>query len=771
MKKKYSLRGILLCLFLTFINTGYCQTTLSAGDVAISSFNSDTNDEISFILLKDIVSGTEIYFTENGWDDDNDGGGAASSWGNTNEGTLKWTSTSAMTAGTQVQVITPKLNATLDVSEGTIVKYGTWSLVTTSESIIIYQGTNKPTDATEVTQFIWAFNTGSNDWTSNSSSTNTTGIPTGLIDGTNAISFTGTTSSDNLQYNCETTTLSSISTLRTSLATELNYNTDSSNPDYKAPNCFTTIWDGSTDTNWSDLDNWDEGVPVYAFNVTIPNVANDPIYSGSDVTQVNNLTIDASAILTLSSGSAITINGNLIVNGELASNSGSSIINKGTSSGNISYSRTLTTNWHLISSPVGAHDINTFTVTEVATNAIGTSGTNYGLAPYDNNGSAWEYYTTSTIAGAGNFTAAKGYSALRTSAGNITFTGTFPTSDVTIAITDGTSNEWNLIGNPYPSYIPANSGADATNNFLTINTADLNAAFQAVYFWNGSAYVPINHASDSRFIAPGQGFFVNSIASGSIIDFTEAMQKHQTTDVFSKTTATWPEITLKMTDGQTKKSTNIKYITGTTTGLDPGYDAGMFNAGSNTFNVYSHLVTDSDGTDFSLQALPDSNYEKMIIPIGINASSGKEIIFSINHQNLPAELMVFLEDRTENKIIRVDELNSDYNITLNSIQKGIGRFYLKTSTTDLRKVLDVNDYNLNQIKIYTTTAHNLRITGLKGENPRLKLYTILGKQLLNTKLDAKKLINVKIPIQIKQGIYIINLKTSSGNINRKLVLK
>ncbi len=772
MKKKYSLRGILLSLFLTFINSGHCQTTLSAGDVAITSFNSDTNDEISFILLKGIVSGTEIYFTENGWDDDDDGGGISPTWGNTSEGTLKWTSTSAMATGTQVQIITPKLNATLAVSEGAIVKYGTWSPVTTSESIIIYQGTNKPTDGSEVTQFIWAFNTGSNDWTSNASSTSATGIPTGLIDGTSAISFNGVTSADNLQYNCATTTLSSISTLRTSLATELNYNTSSSDPDYKAPNCFTTVWGGSTDTNWSDTDNWNEGVPAYAFNVTIPNETNDPTYSSSDVTHFNNLTIDTSAILTLSSGSAITINGNLIVNGNLISNSGSSLIIKGISTGNISYSRTLTTSWHLISSPLGSQDINTFTVTDVATNAIATSGSNYGVSHYDNNGSAWNYYTTSTISGAGNFTEGKGYSALRTSAGDVTFTGTLPTSNVSVVITDGSSNEWNLIGNPYPSYIPANSGADDTNNFITINTTDLHASYQAIYLWTGSAYEVINHASESRFIAPGQAFFVNSIADGSTVDFTEVMQSHQSTDVFSKTKATtWPEITLNISDGAINKTTEIKYIPGSTTGLDAGYDAGMFTGVSNSFSVYTHLVTESNGTDFSLQSLPDNDFENNVIPIGINADAGKEITFSIHHKKLPLDLMVFLEDTDKNTITRLDVLNTNYKIIVDSNIKCIGRFYLRTSATDLRKTLAINDFNLNQVRMYMTSTRTLRITGLKNDNNNLKIYTILGKRIISKNIQSSNIVDITIPDYIKQGIYIIELETEKGNINKKVFLK
>ncbi len=503
-------------------------------------------------------------------------------------------------------------------------------------------------------------------------------------------------------------------------------------------------WDGSEDSDWGTAANWDtNSIPTTTDNLIIPNsLTNYPTAS-----------------------SAVTINSVIL-------NSGASLIAQSTFTGSVSYSRTLTTNWHLVSSPVGSQDINTFTVTDVATNAIATSGANYGVAPYDNNGSAWAYYTTGTIAAAGNFIAGKGYSALRTSAGDITFTGTMPTSDVAIAITDGTANEWNLIGNPYPSYIPANSGADATNNFITVNTADLHASYQAVYFWNGSAYVAVNHADGARFIAPGQGFFVNSVASGSTVDFTEAMQSHQTTDVFSKAQTTWPEIVVHMTDGASDKSTKIKYISGTTRGLDPGYDAGMFTGVSNTFSVYSHLVSNSEGVDFTLQALPDNDYENISVPIGFNAVSGKEITFSLNHKALPQGLMVFLEDTKDNKIIRLDESNADYKITLTDDNNGIGRFYLRTSTTDLSKTLNVDKFDLSNINIYLSSDRNIRITGVQGQSTNVKLFSILGKRVLNkNNAQTNSIIDITIPSTVKNGIYILKLETEKGNISKKLFIK
>ena len=508
---------------------------------------------------------------------------------------------------------------------------------------------------------------------------------------------------------------------------------------------ITTTWDGSDSTDWSLAANWSNGIPTTSSNIDIPSgMPNEPNITTGTGAVGNDITIDGSATLTISSGASIIITG--------------------ISTGNFSYSRTLTTNWHLVSSPVGSQDINTFTVTDVATNAIATSGTNYGVAPYDNNGSAWDYYTTSTIAGAGNFTAGKGYSALRASAGDVTFTGTFPTSDVSIAITDGSSNEWNLIGNPYPSYIPANSGADATNNFITINTADLNASFQAVYFWDGSSYVAINHASSSRFIAPGQGFFVNSIASGSTIDFTEAMQSHQT-DVFSKTKSTKPEISLQMTDGVTNKSTEITYIAGTTKGLDPGYDAGMFTGVANTFSIYTHLVTQSDGTDFSLQSLPTNDYENIVIPIGVNATSGKEISFSVNAMNLPTNIKIYLEDKNDGSFTRLDEVNTQYTITLNNNLSGIGRFYLHTKSS----VLNVPNFNSSSISMYKTSTFNLRVVGLQNGNASIHIYNVLGKRVHKTSFKAKAVNNINLP-SLKTGIYIIQLTTEQGEISKKILI-
>ena len=745
----------------------------SAGDLAFIAFNADGDKDFAIVLLADITNKT-IYFT----DDETTGVGATSALAGS-EGTITWnTGANTIKAGTIVVFtdIDNDSNPAFGASIGSITRSGSFTLSASKDGIIAYTGS----EGTPTT-YIAAIQIGNdNAFLGPFDGDGITLTNTGLVIGTSIIIADNSASPDGGHYNIGSrSSETSYADYYSLINTNTNWTTSTSDGEQylsysqEAFTINTTNWTGGTSAVWNLAGNWDNGIPTSSSLATIPNVSTSPIISSGTEAQVGNLTINASEVLTINAANSLTISGTLSVSGELNTNSGGSIIIKGTSTGNISYSRTLTTNWHLLSSPVGSQDINTFTVTDVATNAIGTSGSNYGIAPYDNNGSAWVYFTTGTIGAAGNFTAGKGYSALRTSAGDVTFTGTMPTSDVSIAITDGSANEWNLIGNPYPSYIPANSNADATNNFITINTADLNASYQAVYFWNGTSYVTVNHASDSRFIAPGQGFFVNSIASGSTVDFTEAMQSHQATDVFSKTkTSSWAKIVVNMSDENTNKSTEIKYIPGTTTGLNPGYDAGLFSGASNSFSIYSHLVAESSGIDFSLQALPNNDYENMIIPIGFNALSGKELTFSLNHDNLPSDIMVFLEDKTENTITRLDEINSNYKIILNADYNGIGRFYLRTSTTDLSKTLDIEDYNLNNVSIYLSDKRNLRITGVNGKTSGLKLYSILGKKILNkNEISSSSIINIAIPNSIKAGIYIVKLETEKGNVTKKILLK
>jgi hypothetical protein len=341
-----------------------------------------------------------------------------------------------------------------------------------------------------------------------------------------------------------------------------------------------------------------------------------------------------------------------------------------------------------------------------------------------------------------------------------------------VVITDGsaTGNKWNLVGNPFTASINANANADAVNNFLTVNANQLDPARVAMYFWNGASYDIINQATaGSKHIAVAQGFFVESKDGGGTVQFTEAMQSHQTGDNFQKTSNTTPSIKLVASDGTSQKSTDIKYFNTATNGLDPGYDAGVFSGNSQEFNVFTRLVSNNNTVNFGVQSLPNSNYETTVIPLGIKATANTTIALSVDAKNLPNSIKVYLEDKLENTFTLLNTVQANYTATINSDVNGIGRFYIHTSSNALS--IDNDFATLKSINIYKSNKRTLIITGLAYQKENnVKIYTVLGKQVFKTKVKTQQKSVIQIPTSLSAGMYIVKLETAKGIVNKKIIL-
>ncbi len=133
---------------------------LSAGDIAIVGFNFDNPDEFAFTSLVDIGAGTQINFTDNGW--------RADGSFRPTEGTFTWTAATDIAAGT---IINPTLSNILFSAAG--------------DQIIADQGDSSSPN------FLYALNSEGNPgiWQSDSTSSNTSALPTGLVNGETAVAI------------------------------------------------------------------------------------------------------------------------------------------------------------------------------------------------------------------------------------------------------------------------------------------------------------------------------------------------------------------------------------------------------------------------------------------------------------------------------------------------------------------------------------------------------------------------------------------------------
>ncbi len=451
-------------------------------------------------------------------------------------------------------------------------------------------------------------------------------------------------------------------------------------------------------------------------------------------------------------------------------NSGVLIV-KGSATGNLTYKRNVAdTDWHFIAPPVIGQSINDFASNTENGIAVSQNTGDYGVSFYKNDnekGTRWQYYASS-LAGplaavnAGDFENGKGYANLRDSAGKYTFTGEMATTDVevTIPAENSTDHLWSVIGNPYPSFI---DGAA----LLTANLDKLDANNSQINVWNGTDYEVLNYANPAK-IAPGQAFMVYPQANGTIFTFTEDLQSAQedASATFYRTTAT-PEIIVKLSNGTVSKTTSLKYFNNTTTGLDSGWDAGTYQDEDPTFAIDTHLVFGSNGVKFTLQCLPDSNYETSIVPLSVIAEANQTLTFSVVTANLPEDLTVYIEDKMSNTI--TDISTTTYQVTPTQALNGIGRFYLYTASS----VLNIEDNVLaGTLSLYKINNKTLRVTGLQNqENTTIKMYSITGKQVFIEQFRSKGVDDIAIPISLTTGAYIVNIVSDKGAFTKKIIIE
>ena len=182
-------------------------TTLSAGDLAVIGINADNPDAFSFVLLVDIEAGTEIFFTDNGVF--NDGSFR------TNEGIVKYTAATAVSAGTVIEFT--------GIGGDFTTEDAGFDLSASGDQVIAYQGTvDNPI-------FIYAAQTNSTEFQVGSNDAQQSDLPPGLTVGTTAVAVgvgAGAESEvDNSTYN-ESLTSGTQAELLAAISNAANWNGD-----------------------------------------------------------------------------------------------------------------------------------------------------------------------------------------------------------------------------------------------------------------------------------------------------------------------------------------------------------------------------------------------------------------------------------------------------------------------------------------------------------------------------------------------------------------
>ncbi|MGR7813238.1 T9SS type A sorting domain-containing protein [Lacinutrix undariae] len=494
--------------------------------------------------------------------------------------------------------------------------------------------------------------------------------------------------------------------------------------------------------------------------------------NANDNLTAKSLEIKTGATYTVTPGNAMTITENIINNGNLTlqstATSFASVIVDGTLTGTVNYQRFVnaTANGNdLIAPPLVGQTWADFLTNNQS--VLLSSGTTYGFAPFDKTAIPAQYvnYTDATVSALVN---GLGYRTATAAGETLTFTGTVATAPVVAPITTSGAGyeQWNLIGNPFPSYI-------TLSEFLTENNAKFATEEAGIYGYNGSDFTVYNlayaQANPGTQIAPGQGFYVAAATVAETVTFTNAMRAIGTEDDFinGRTNNTSiSHLQLQLNTASNATATEFYFTANASQGLDHGYDAARFGNTIPEFALYSHLVQDNQGRAMLVQSLSDNDLTNVTIALGVNANQGEQMTFSINASTIPETVQVYLEDNVTNTFTLLN--TGDYTITPSETINGTGRFFLRYADSALNTV----ENELNGINVFAKSdTKTIEIRGLLAHKTTCTLYDIQGRAIKTETLNTNTNAQAITTNNLSAGVYIVKLTNNTQQKTQKVIIK
>ena len=531
--------------------------------------------------------------------------------------------------------------------------------------------------------------------------------------------------------------------------------------------------------NWSDLSTWEQSYnngANWIAATSLPAISSEEIniQNGHTVTLNSNLSAET---INISSGAGIivnpriqlTINGDLVNNGILQLSSDASGTATLLTSGSISGSGTYKTqqylnsgrNWYM-SSPIA--------------NASAPSGYTYYKynEPGNNSGfvapatAYWEAVNPGTT-----LTPLIGYIVLPLiGATTVEFTGTTlnnGTQSISLSRTTGKLKEgFNLVGNPYPSYLNW-SAATRTDIEPTIWYRTKNNAGNYVYdTFNGIGTNNNQNGAVTGFVHPMQSFWVRVSAnktSGSVT-FTNAMRAHESgtnrLKMRSNTQNNEKILRLEVSNGVNSDETVIRFNDDALNTYDQ-YDAQKM---SNSSNTIPEIYTTADNTELAINGMSQPNQETEIT-LGFRTGES-------NNFTIKASELINFDDNTV-LILKDNYLKSETCLTPFSKYSFSSSAINTTNRFSIlfrNNSLTTNNSNPEIIKtayIYKNT-NNQAIIQLNEEvakDASVEFFNHMGQMQLHINLQSQKTV---LNQSLSTGLYVAVVKNNGKSTNLKVMI-
>lgn len=385
----------------------------------------------------------------------------------------------------------------------------------------------------------------------------------------------------------------------------------------------------------------------------------------------------------------------------------------------------------------------------------------------------------------GNLTPGKGYIQVASasqpgSSGTIVFADKLTNSgDITVQLTrteSGSSRGFNLVGNPYPSYLDWSKVAAANPNVLptawfrtkkTVEAgggytfATVNVKNETPIIVNGDANTAI-----TNYIPPMQAYWVRLVENPVSNNFTvtNAMRDYPDNTenkLKSPRQNNIKMIRLQVSNGNSTDET-VLYSTSAASDSYDRYDSPKM---SNNSSTVPEIFTQIGSEKLVINGMNEIKYDTEI-PLGF--TTGEQSSFTIKASqmsNFEPNVKMLLKDKFLNLIY--DLTNGDSYSFDSDVATTDSRFCIIFKSVSV--ATDVNETNIPNVSVYANSLRQimLNFATLPSSNLSISVYNCLGSRVLYRKDVSKdQLLNeVFVP-----GTYVVNISNGEATVTKKVII-
>jgi len=481
---------------------------------------------------------------------------------------------------------------------------------------------------------------------------------------------------------------------------------------------------------------------------------------------VNSITVAPQGKLTLSSG--VTLGGTLTL--QSTADGTATLVDDyavPTKTAIVEQHVTLGRNWYM-SSPVTAADYSWLN--------RGTS-----VQEWNESTKAWVPVTSGTLVkGKGYVQVATSTPAPTGTTGTVSVTGTTNSGTIPVTVTrteSGLSRGFNLVGNPYPSYLKWSG----LNGFITDATNDsISTSFWYRTKNTGGAYIFSTYNGSSNevvggttantllneYIPPMQAFWIrvnqNTAVSTHhvVINFKNNMRLHGVGDnnKFKAPRANERQrLRLQLANGTATDEALIYFDANAANSFD-NYDSPKM---ANNSTVIPDIYTKVDTEKLVINGL-NAVTDNMVLPLGFKTGTAGNLTLKVNEMsNFDNNTRIYLLDgNTETELTPATEYVFNTAVTSGNETRLSLLFRAPGASTGLENA------NKLQAQVYINAAN--QITIVAPEKSSYSIYNAVGMLVDNGRTTAKL---YTANCKLQTGVYVVSLSENGKELTKRVIIK